>query len=181
MKHLFPLFWSTLLLLSNTACFNWEFTEEPPTESGYRPIYLQVGDVKTYSILPPENIQEPGKIYVFGSYLLVNDQNRGVHLIDNRDPENPSKKAFISIPLNRDIAVKDFMLYADNQRDMLVFDIRNPESIQFVKRIENAFPQNLTPNTPPESNVYFECVDPDRGVVIAWEWTNDLSDNVCFN
>ncbi len=181
MRHLYPLIVCILFLLSNTACFNWEINEDPPKDSGYRPIYLKVDDVKSYAILPPEEIQEPGKIYVFGAYLLVNDQNRGVHLIDNQDPKNPVKKAFISIPLNRDIAVKDFILYADNQRDMLVFNLSKPENIQFVKRIENAFPQNLSPSAPPQNNVYFECVNPDRGVVVGWEWTNDLQGDLCLN
>jgi hypothetical protein len=37
-----------------------------------------------------------------------------------------------------------------------------------VNRIENAFPQ-INQEYPPFTGVYFECVDPSKGVVIGWE------------
>ena len=55
----------------------------------------------------------------------INDKYKGIHVIDNKNPENPVKIAFIKIAGNVDISVKDNYLYADSLKDLLVFNISN--------------------------------------------------------
>ena len=68
-------------------------------------------------------IEESGKIYTYQNLIFINDNLKGVHIIDNSNPENPVKKAFIRIPQNTDVAVKDDLLYANSGIDLVVFDI----------------------------------------------------------
>ena len=88
----------------------------------------------------PQAIESPGKLYMYGNYIFLNDIDKGVHIIDNTNPSNPVTKAFINIPGNLDIAVKGNTLYADLFTDMIVIDITNPLSVRFEKFIPFVFP-----------------------------------------
>ncbi|MCU0341471.1 MAG: hypothetical protein MUE30_16455 [Spirosomaceae bacterium] len=160
-----------LFLLGLLSC-NTEIDTDTPTAGappfsgeGYRPIYMGKTEIQKISTTAPQPLRKPGKIYVRGSYLFINEQGKGIHLLNNADPRNPQKISFINIPGNVDIAVKGNLLYADNGRDFVVLDIGNPADIQVVKRIENAFPIQ---QNPPYIG-YFECVDEAKGVVVGWE------------
>ena len=89
----------------------------------------------------PVSIKTPGKIYMYGSYIFMNETNKGVHIIDNADPGSPRMVGFIKIPGNLDIAVKSNYLYADFFTDMLVLDISNPRDARLLKVVEGVFPE----------------------------------------
>ena len=74
-------------------------------------------------VLRPQNIDEAGKIYAYSNYIFVNDEFKGVHILDNTNPEAPSAISFLKIQGNVDISVKINYLYADNYTDLVVFDI----------------------------------------------------------
>jgi hypothetical protein len=77
----------------------------------------------------PRSLKNPGKIYAIGQYLLINERQEGIHVVDNSDPANPRNIAFWNIPGNVDMAVRDGYLYADQYVDLLsidVSDIQNP-------------------------------------------------------
>jgi hypothetical protein len=139
------------------------FNDTRPT---YRPVYASYDAVRSVQTTGPQVLKNPGKIYVKDNYLLVSDVGLGIHIIDNRDPAKPVRLAFISIPGNHELAVKDSILYADNTLDLLALNIANPRNVRLVKRIENAFPY---PAFPDQRNVRFECADPAKGVVVRWE------------
>lgn len=103
-------------------------------------------------VLPPEPIQESGKIYAYQDYIFVNDKYRGVHVIDNSDPNLPRKITFIKIAGNVDISVKDNFLYADSIMDLMVFDISDINNIKTVKRLENVLQQYVT--WPVEADIF---------------------------
>ena len=94
----------------------------------------------TVEIEEPREIDKAGKIYVYEDLLLVNEKNKGIHIIDNSDKKNPNNKKFIKLLGNLDIAVKDGYLYADSFMDLLVFDIRDMGDIKKVTRKEKVFP-----------------------------------------
>lgn len=113
---------------------------------------------KTYSILTPvyENkttvlaniksnlpvtLKEPGKIYLYGQYIFLNEINKGVHIINNANPSSPVNVAFINIPGNLDIAVKGNILYADLYTDLLSIDITNPLQVKLTKVLPQIFPE----------------------------------------
>src|SRR5512139_3650253 len=64
-----------------------------------RPIYQTKEAVKAnIKSNLPKTIESPGKIFVYGNYVFLNEPDKGVHVIDNSNPTNPVKKAFIDIP-----------------------------------------------------------------------------------
>jgi|SRR6218665_313913 len=106
------------------------------------PVYKNKNDVlsevRPSSAQPLEN---PGKIFMYGDYLFVNEINKGVHIIDNSNPSAPVNKSFITIPGNIDIAVKGNALYADIYTDMLTIDISSPLSATVKKVSRDVFPE----------------------------------------
>lgn len=134
--------------------------------TGYRPIYEDPEEVAKVDITSAQPLKKPGKIYTFDRYLFINEQGKGIHIVDNANPEKPVNVSFISITGNYDMAVKGNWLYADNLSNMLVIDISDPKSPKLTKTIQNAMPAI---NYPLMTGVYFECADPKKGVVVDWE------------
>jgi hypothetical protein len=138
----------------------------------YVPVYSTPAAVKQYDVEPAKPTEQAGKIYAYQNYIFQNDLYTGIHIIDNKD-QNPVKVAFLNIPLNTDIAIKGNYLYANNYTDMVVFDITDPAHPQFVKRVSNVFPP-AGQDYPPFKNVYFQCVDKSKGVVVRWEKNDSI-------
>ena len=90
---------------------------------------------------PSQEIKSPGKIFIYGNYIFLNEIDKGVHVIDNSNPANPVEKTFIDIPGNLDIAVKGSTLYADLYTDLVAVDISNPLQAKFMKYVANVFPE----------------------------------------
>lgn len=93
-------------------------------------------------ISEPRAIAEAGKIYTYGDYVFINDDQKGVHIIDNTHHRNPVKIKFLEIPLNTDIAVKDNMLFANSAMDLVVFDLSEMNNIKEEGRMKNVFPNH---------------------------------------
>ena len=93
-----------------------------------------------------QQIQSPGKLFLYGNYIFLNEIDKGVHIIDNTNPAAPVRKSFIEIPGNLDIAVKGNTLYADLYNDLVVIDISNPLAARFEKFIPFVFPNRSYSN-----------------------------------
>lgn len=87
----------------------------------------------------PRAIRNAGKLFVLGNYVYVNEMGKGIHVIDNSNPNNPIAKNFIVIPGNLDVAVKNNILYADSYSYLFAIDISNPSNVRVVKEIDNIF------------------------------------------
>jgi hypothetical protein len=130
------------------------------TYSYYQPLYKTTQEVrnniKSNSAQP---VERPGKIYIKGQYIFLNDIDKGIHVIDNSNPSQPQNIAFIDIPGNMDIAVKGNTLYADLYTDLVAIDISSPRQVVLKKIIENIFPER-----------YYGAFRADPSKVIArWE------------
>lgn len=141
--------------------------DQQPVE-GYKPIYMSQDDMQRISGESPINVVNPGKIYMQGNMLYINEVGEGVHIFDNTDPENPKNIGFVRVPGNYDMSVKGNILYVDNVTDLVAVDISDPQAIQVKSRVENVFPVKKFPE---ETGVQFECVDDSKGIVIGWEKT----------
>src|SRR6476469_7414860 len=82
------------------------------TYTYYKPVYKTTaevrGNIKTNA---PQNVERPGKIYMYGSYIFLNEIDKGIHIIDNSNPAQPRNAGFIDIPGNMHLAVKGNTLY----------------------------------------------------------------------
>lgn len=85
-------------------------------------------------------IVNAGKMYVYGNYIYLVEKEKGIHIIDNTNISSPVNKAFISIPGNEDIVVKDNILYADCFTDLFAIDISNPSAVVLKNYIVDLFP-----------------------------------------
>jgi hypothetical protein len=88
----------------------------------------------------PQGMVNTGKIYVWGNYVFVNEIEKGIHVIDNRDKTNARNIAFINIPGNVDLAIRGNYLYADSYNDLVVFDVSDPRNAFTKKFVNDVFP-----------------------------------------
>ncbi len=160
---------SALLLLglsfSLSGCLQ-DSCDATQTFFSFEPVYRTVEQIREDpTIEGPRSLENPGKIYVYGDYLLVNELYEGIHIINNRDPRNPVNLSFIRIPGNVDMAVRFNMLYADNYIDLLAINIENPEQPALVSRTAEVFP-----------SLGF---DQHRGHIVAYNQTEETREVPC--
>lgn len=145
----------------------------------YVPVYKNLDEIRSgIKKSEPRKLSNTGKIYFYGKYILVNEKQEGIHIIDNSNPSSPQNIAFLEIPGNGDMAVKNNILYADSYIDFVAIDISQPASPQLVKRIEGIFPNRL-------DNSSGSYVDPEKGLLVEYiekdtifKYTiNDCDDN----
>ena len=169
-----------MLLVFGISCINRDdFKRVPDKIWGYRPVYFDSSvNINTliYSTAP-KPVKTSGKIYLFKKYLFVGEPAEGVHVFDNTDPSAPIPFCFINIPYNYDVAVKDSILYADTYLGIVAINIANLPNVKVLQHIRGSV---ITPPLPGAANfagffgrsrsfkTYFECIDPSRGIVVAW-------------
>jgi len=157
------------LLLAVAAC---EYDDGAPNfpvnnVEGYSPIYVSAeAALADITVQPPRALSNPGKIYIIGKYLLINDQLHGVHIYDNTNPAHPVSKGFLNILGNTDVAIRGSVLYANNLTDLIAVNFTDPGNIQELSR----FPQDYwSLELPPVVDTYFECIDNSKGMVLGWQ------------
>lgn len=125
---------------------------------------------KGIEVLPSQEIDKAGKIYVYANILLVAEVDQGIHVIDNSDKKNPKPKAFLKIAGNLDMAVKEGYLYVDSYMDLVVIDINNLEKIKEVNRTIDTF--SYDPYQSSDSEFYYDenCnFDRSKGIILKGE------------
>ncbi len=131
----------------------------------FLPQYMSYEEFRaSFAVLPAQPIVAPGKIYVKGDVLLINDINLGIHIIDNRNPATPLPLSFLKVLGSRDIAMFDHYLYVDSFVDFLVIDIEDPATPRLLQRVENIFPWQPEVWYPGQ---YVSDADPRKGVIVG--------------
>lgn len=135
--------------------------------TAYSPVYMSYEDLReAVKKTGPRDMVNTGKIYFKDDFIYINEELKGIHIIDNSNPSNPQNIGFIEIPGNVDIAIKNDILYADSYIDLVAINIANPGNITEVHRVEKVFPYTV----PPTDDKYRVAkVDEDKGVVVDWE------------
>ncbi len=147
-----------------SSCFK---DQEKKTYTIYRPVIKQKAEViNEINSTAISEVQAPGKFYLYGQYIFLNELNKGVHVIDNSNPSSPKKVAFLKIPGNLDIAVKGNTLYADFYSDLLALDISNPLQVKLTKILPHSFPDRQYANgyAPDSNTVVVDWVKKDTTV-----------------
>lgn len=132
----------------------------------YTPVYTNMEDHRE-AVEPegPRTLRNTGALYVYQNYIFINERKEGIHIVDNSDPANPTPIAFLSIPGNFNLGIRNNLLYADNFVDLVVLDISNPLDVKFAGRTENVF----------DSYPFFE----DLGHLIYYEESDETMEVDC--
>ncbi|MFW5830599.1 MAG: LVIVD repeat-containing protein [Prolixibacteraceae bacterium] len=159
-RNIIPLL---ILFFGFNSCLD-EYTEEFTANV---PVYMSYEQLRNaVEITAPRELKNPGKIYFKDEYIFISEELKGIHIIDNHNPEDPQNIGFIHIPGNVDIAIKNDILYADSFIDLVAVDISDVNNPEEVHRVEDVFPYT-TP--PPKDDYRIAKVDEEKGVVIDWE------------
>jgi hypothetical protein len=127
----------------------------------FEPVYTSFDEFRASAkLVEAQPLTTLGRIYIKDNFLFINEPGKGIHIVDNSDPEAPVIKSFLNIPGNFDLAVKGTSLYADSYIDLVVFDISEINNIHEVNRLENVFYNyNHLADFP---------MDPQRGFITGW-------------
>ncbi|MEM6737015.1 MAG: hypothetical protein AAF620_13200 [Bacteroidota bacterium] len=153
------------ILIPITAIF-FSCSDDTPciVEKYGEAIYLSKSQLRSIQLTEPREIERPGGLYYKDGYLYVlelGDVNNwyeeevsenqkeviyhpqidktGLHIIDNRIPQNPQNVGFITIPGVNGMAAKGNQLYADSFHDLMVFDITHPSSPELMDSVLDVY------------------------------------------
>jgi hypothetical protein len=142
---------------------------------GFKPVYTTTENMNI-AVQDPQDLRAPGKIYEYGQYLFVNEIAKGIHVYDNTDPSNPAPVAFIRIPGNTEMAIRDSILYANHLGNIAAIRLKD---IQTIEEVASLPLQNSSGGVLPPKGYYFECIDPEKGMVTNWVST-ERSNMDCY-
>lgn len=158
MKRLAPIRFGLFLLgiaLLFQGCLQDKCTNYH-TYTAYIPVFMTYDEIRSaVASEPARDLKSPGKIFVKGDWLFVSEPLKGIHVIDNSNPSQPSNVSFINIPGNIDLAVRGNYLYVDSYMDLVTIDITNPTDVTEVDRKLDVLPNNAV-------------IHPDSGVVVDY-------------
>jgi hypothetical protein len=158
-----------LLLPLLVACHGGEMDAPWPSGGGtttYEPIMMPRSQLETSVMFKPaRSLNNAGKIYMLGDYIYISERYKGVHIINNTDPQNPVNEGFIQIPGNLDVAGKGNMLYVDNGVDLVTIDISDPQTLRVTDRIVNALPEMAAPDGGVAARINNRPAD---AVIVGW-------------
>ncbi|WP_236970492.1 LVIVD repeat-containing protein [Membranihabitans marinus] len=148
-----------------TSCLKDECVEKLEY-AVYEPVYLSEEQYNEgISVLEPRPLQQPGIIYTYQDYLFINELNKGIHIFDNSDPNNPQAVSFISILGNTHFAIIKNQILANKFGHLLSIDISNPLSPEETSRVSDV-----------SNDYYFEN---NRGYLAYYEKTDRVETIDC--
>jgi hypothetical protein len=134
------------------------------TESAYEPILMSREDMETSITLgDPQTMNDSGKIYLAGDYILVNDKYDGFHIYNNVNPTNPQLVKYLEVPGSTDVAIRNNVMYINQATDLIAISFdTNYQTITVTERVENVFP----PLSIPPDGIYV-AYDTSK-IVLGW-------------
>ena len=136
------------------------------TSEQWKPVFMKRADLEqsVTFIHGKRLLKNPGKIYCKDNYIYVNELYKGVHVINNSNPENPVREGFITAPGCVDMAIKENIIYVDNAVDLVAFDLGSKKVTERIK--------NVLPEVPSPSGGYYyneEKKRPEEFILVGWE------------
>ena len=166
MKKLFCVFFPLSLLF---GCDNT--VTEFVTYKVNEPIFMSKNEFRSSVKITNAKaaITDYGKICFYNDYLYISEPEKGIHILDNRNPKAPKLVGFIELLGSADLAIRNNLLYADAYIDLVWFDITNPASPILKGRLEKVFPDAF-PAIENEYGFDYTLYETgrDEGVVVGW-------------
>lgn len=142
------LLFCALLSCLLTGCISFNFTDDDITASNYEAQIMQ-RDVfeNAVQLMPAQDVEKSGKIYISGQLMIVNDVNRGFHIYNYSNPQLPIPVAFLQIPGATDVAMRGATMYINQAVDLVTIQYNTAaNTISITDRSENVFPQKIAPD-----------------------------------
>ena len=152
-----------LLIVAFLLTTSFSSTKE---SKSWEPVFMKRTELEqsVTFISGQRTLKNPGKIYCKDNYIYVNELYKGVHVINNSNPENPVREGFITAPGCVDMAIKENIIYVDNAVDLVAFDL---ESKQVTERIKNVLPEVPSPSG---GHYYLDEKNrPEGFILVGWE------------
>ena len=147
-----------------------DYVEEYVSYTINEPVFMPASEFRSMvGVEMPQPIEKQGKIVFFNGYLYISQPEKGIHVIDNRNPSSPRNVAFIELLGNADMQVRNNILYADSYVDLVWFDITDPAKPVYKGRKEEVFPLAFPPTENGFSIDYEKSMDRKNGIVIGWK------------
>lgn len=163
------LYFLAVFLLSMASCDPRNFQ---PLYTVYTPIIMERESLeRSISFHTPVPIADPAKIYYKDHFIFISERYKGVHVIDNADPQNPVNKGYIEVAGGVDMAIKSNTLYVDNAVDLVAIDLSKIASskIEVTKRVKDNFPELSPPDGLSVPSKYLKANRPVNTVIVGWE------------
>ena len=147
MRKLFLIPFLLLILLFNSCWYCSDCGDVGPQDS-YEPVIMErTAFENSVKSLPAQNIIKSGKIYIKDNLMFINEVNKGFHVYNYSNPENPIRIGFIQILGATDLAIRDNIVYINQAVDLVTLEY-NPanNSIVIKQRNKDVFPQKVSPN-----------------------------------
>ena len=155
MKKVF-LFAALFFMIGLQSCIKDELKRKVTI---FRPVFKTKMEVRNSIVSDvPMDVKNPGKLFYKDGFVFLNELNKGIHIIDIKNPSNPTSVAFVKIPGNVDMAVRGNILYADLYTDLVAIDISNPRAVKLTSVNEGVFPDKMT---------YGYMADPEK-IIVDW-------------
>jgi hypothetical protein len=138
--------------------------------SEYYPVLMERGELeKSVFFRETQEIETTGKIYYKNNFIYLNELYKGIHVIDNTNPEAPVNIGFINIPGCIDIAIKGNSLLADNAIDLVSIDLSNSvQNLTVTNRIRNVFPESTPPDLDYIPYIFNHNNRPENTIIVGW-------------
>ncbi|MFY0483560.1 hypothetical protein ACI6PS_13260 [Flavobacterium sp. PLA-1-15] len=157
MKRIFTLISLVSLTFFLNGCFGPQSNDddfvnnEPIVNQLFEPIIVTRAEFESsVATLPPQNIVKSGKIYIHENLMFINDVNKGFHVYNYSNPQDPIKIAFIKIPGATDLAIRNNSIYINQAVDLVTFAYNSESNtISITNRNRNVFPQKNPPTGVP--------------------------------
>jgi hypothetical protein len=148
-------------------------------------IYGDIDEIRNQPVnVDIREIENPGKIYIGDDFILIGEEGRGIHVLDNTNPNSPIQTNFIQIHQNKEFYVEGDALYAESFTDVVKYDISNINNVRVESRASNVFNAPNITNNVGERLIGFEveyvtedldCDSPiQRDQVNFFGWDNEL-------
>ena len=136
-----------------------------PTDDGFTTHYKAVVISRealesSIALQSPQAVTNPGKIYIKDGLLFITEVNKGFHVYNYQNQQNPVPLAFIKVPGVTDVAVRGASLYVNQATDLVTLSY-STAALNVTNRNRNVFPQKPAPD-----NSYANLREND--IIIDW-------------
>ena len=149
MKILIKVVLYFVLCISLSNCVNWGGNRNVDSvqSDNYKPIIVSRTVLENSVIAQTsQNTVLAGKLYIKDNLMFLNEKNKGFHVFNYTDAQNPVKMGFIKVSGATDLAIRNNLLYINQAVDLLTIEyLPVNNSIIIKNRNRNVFPQKKSP------------------------------------